>query len=373
MNTLLLPPKSIAQELFDPNITKTGFYLTRPYNGLKSPQSNLSSTCVKPTNEENLNKSTTQENESNASVNNKPIGENDSTDKSNIQTLCDTMKRQIISRAFYGWLAHCRHLRTVRTHLADLVNLKIIRSDDPIDASSGITEQIWESMVSSDGKITNFDEVYRLIYFGGIQHSLRKTVWPYLLGHYNFDSTIEEKSLRDKEMQQMYEMIMSEWLAVEAIVRQRDKEIVAANLAKLSSESNSAEIPLTGPKDPSLSNDVFEEFSESDDSKPSSRKSSTNTNDSHIIKEINKPISAARRQLQRHKQVESQSSQNIIVTNPSVDVLNSIIKTEDNIENADQSISESQHLPINPESNSQCVSPVSSNGGVYTVSFYLFK
>ena len=38
---------------------------------------------------------------------------------------------------------------------------------------------------------------------------------------------------------------MSEWLAVEAIVRQRDKEIMAANLAKLSQESQEGgHIPL---------------------------------------------------------------------------------------------------------------------------------
>ena len=38
---------------------------------------------------------------------------------------------------------------------------------------------------------------------------------------------------------------MSEWLAVEAIVRQRDKEIMAANLAKLSQESQDGHIPLS--------------------------------------------------------------------------------------------------------------------------------
>lgn len=50
---------------------------------------------------------------------------------------------------------------------------------------------------------------------------------------------------------------MSEWLAVEAIVRQREKEIMAANLQKMSSESTDGQIPLVR-KDSSLSNDVFE-------------------------------------------------------------------------------------------------------------------
>jgi hypothetical protein len=34
-------------------------------------------------------------------------------------------------RAFYGWLAHCRHLRTVRTHLGGLAFHDPIVIEDP--------------------------------------------------------------------------------------------------------------------------------------------------------------------------------------------------------------------------------------------------
>ena len=48
--------------------------------------------------------------------------------------------------------------------------------------------------------------------------------------------TSEAREAADVECQDHYERTMSDWLAVEAIVKQRDKEIMAANLVKLSQE-----------------------------------------------------------------------------------------------------------------------------------------
>lgn len=48
----------------------------------------------------------------------------------------------------------------------------------------GLTKEKWESLHNSEGSVTDSAEVYRLAYFGGVQHEIRKDVWPYLLGHY---------------------------------------------------------------------------------------------------------------------------------------------------------------------------------------------
>ena len=80
-------------------------------------------------------------------------------------------------------------------------------------------------------------------------------MWAYLLGHYAFGSTESERKDVDKMTRDNYETTMSEWLAVEAIVRQRDKETMAANLAKLSSESTSGDAPPASIQQ-NLSNDV---------------------------------------------------------------------------------------------------------------------
>jgi len=56
-------------------------------------------------------------------------------------------------------------------------------------------------------------------------------VWPYLLGHYKWNFTLSECSEVDKQTTLSYENKVSHWMAMEAIVRQRDREITAASIA----------------------------------------------------------------------------------------------------------------------------------------------
>ncbi|KAK3514908.1 hypothetical protein QTP70_034958, partial [Hemibagrus guttatus] len=173
-----------------------------------------------------------------------------------LKLLCDNMKYQIISRAFYGWLAYCRHLSTVRTHLSALVNHTIVMPDVPCDASGGLTTHVWNKFLQ-DCSAYDEQELWRLVYFGGIEPSLRKEVWPFLLGHYQFGMSEDERKEVDEQMRACYEKTMSEWLGCEAIVRQREKEQHAMALAKCSSmasmDSNS--VPSAVHRDSSISNE----------------------------------------------------------------------------------------------------------------------
>ncbi|XP_053816795.1 small G protein signaling modulator 2 isoform X5 [Vidua chalybeata] len=142
-------------------------------------------------------------------------------DRTPLKMLCESMKRQIISRAFYGWLAHCRHLSTVRTHLSALVNHSIVPPDRPASAAAGLTKEVW-SKYQKDKKV-------------------------------------------DADIALRYQKVMAEWKACEVIVKQREKESHSATLAKFSSGSSiDSHVQRLIHRDSTISNDVFISVDETD-------------------------------------------------------------------------------------------------------------
>ncbi|XP_066057953.1 small G protein signaling modulator 2 isoform X5 [Chamaea fasciata] len=185
-------------------------------------------------------------------------------DRTPLKMLCESMKRQIISRAFYGWLAHCRHLSTVRTHLSALVNHSIVPPDRPACAAAGLTKEVW-SKYQKDKKNYKELELLRRVYYGGVQHEIRKEVWPFLLGHYKFGMAKKEMDQVDADIALRYQKVMAEWKACEVIVKQREKESHSATLAKFSSGSSiDSHVQRLIHRDSTISNDVFISVDETD-------------------------------------------------------------------------------------------------------------
>ncbi|XP_029142301.1 small G protein signaling modulator 2, partial [Protobothrops mucrosquamatus] len=183
-------------------------------------------------------------------------------DRTPLKLLCESMKRQIVSRAFYGWLAYCRHLSTVRTHLSALVNHSIIPPDKPTSAAEGLTKEVW-SKYQKDKKNYKELELLRRVYYGGVQHEIRKEVWPFLLGHYKFGMSKKEMELVDEDIVRRYQKVMSEWKACEVVVKLREKESQTAT--KFSSGSSiDSHVQRLIHRDSTISNDVFISVDEMD-------------------------------------------------------------------------------------------------------------
>ncbi|XP_058856601.1 small G protein signaling modulator 2-like isoform X2 [Acipenser ruthenus] len=193
-----------------------------------------------------------------------PIGGTCIHDRIPLKMLCQNMKRQIVSRAFYGWLAYCRHLSTVRTHLSALVNRNIVPPGEPCEASGGLSKEVW-SKYQKDCKNYKELELLRLVYYGGVEHEIRKEVWPFLLGHYRFGMTKKEMGQIDEKMAVKYQKVMSEWKACEVIVKQREKESHSTAFSKFSSGSSiDSHVLRLIHRDSTISNEVFMSVDELD-------------------------------------------------------------------------------------------------------------
>ncbi|XP_036264365.1 small G protein signaling modulator 2 isoform X5 [Pipistrellus kuhlii] len=178
-------------------------------------------------------------------------------DRLPLRLLCESMKRQIVSRAFYGWLAYCRHLSTVRTHLSALVHHNIIPPARPPGASGGLTKDVW-SKYQKDEKNYKELELLRQVYYGGVEHEIRKDVWPFLLGHYKFGTSKKEMEQVDAVVAARYQRVLAEWKACEVVVRQREREAHPATLTKFSSGSSiDSHVQRLIHQDSTISNDVF--------------------------------------------------------------------------------------------------------------------
>jgi hypothetical protein len=137
-----------------------------------------------------------------------------------LKVLCDSMKKQILSRAFYGWLTYHRYFKTVSLHLTELIicdnenkesfennnsereegenvvqndsnlisdqNRMKIHPNSYLKTNKKLDEELWaylvEESLNKAGEILesklkkNQRYFYEIIYYNGIESDLRKKV-----------------------------------------------------------------------------------------------------------------------------------------------------------------------------------------------------
>ena len=165
-----------------------------------------------------------------------------------MKLLCDTMKRQIVSRAFYGWLAHCRHLKTIRLHLVDLVHLKVdnedvedeedIQIENEFKDITCLTNELWLQWLNDEKEngvpLKNYEKfLYEFIYQNGINNNeLRAKIWPFLLKHYKFEMNAEERFEKDVETKTNYSNLIPEW-SLMMLIQKLSLEIFLKDLTEI--------------------------------------------------------------------------------------------------------------------------------------------
>lgn len=137
-------------------------------------------------------------------------------------------------------------MKTLRHRLAGLV----VNTDTPLEDTADenadaddLTVEKWAQLLSSDDMTTELDICRRIYRQGGVDSfALRQTLWPMLLRQHAFGSSPEERDETDANARNEYEAVVSQWLSLEVVVRQRDREQMAVSLARAATFEQKATI-----------------------------------------------------------------------------------------------------------------------------------
>uniref|UniRef100_A0A7C9EUL9 TBC1 domain family member 15 n=1 Tax=Opuntia streptacantha TaxID=393608 RepID=A0A7C9EUL9_OPUST len=79
---------------------------------------------------------------------------------------------------------------------------------------SPLTREEWVTFLDSEGRVVDSKTLRKRIFYGGVAHELRKEVWPFLLGYYDYNSTYAEREYLRSVKKQDYEIIKLQWQSI---------------------------------------------------------------------------------------------------------------------------------------------------------------
>jgi len=87
---------------------------------------------------------------------------------------------------------------------------------EPSPRGPPLTRGEWESYFDAEGRINREAEreIRRIIFYGGIEPSLRKEVWKYLVGYYPFGSSYAEREFLLHTKREEYKIYRAQWATI---------------------------------------------------------------------------------------------------------------------------------------------------------------
>ncbi|XP_022749653.1 TBC1 domain family member 17-like isoform X2 [Durio zibethinus] len=72
----------------------------------------------------------------------------------------------------------------------------------------------WATFLDSEGRVIDSKALRKRIFYGGVEHKLRKEVWAVLLGYHTYESTYAEREYQRSIKKAEYETIKNQWQSI---------------------------------------------------------------------------------------------------------------------------------------------------------------
>ncbi|KAK9269360.1 hypothetical protein L1049_001131 [Liquidambar formosana] len=72
----------------------------------------------------------------------------------------------------------------------------------------------WATFLDSEGRVMDSKALRKRIFYGGVEHRLRKEIWAFLLGYHSYDSTYAEREYRGSLKKSEYETVKHQWQSI---------------------------------------------------------------------------------------------------------------------------------------------------------------
>ncbi|CAO1942028.1 unnamed protein product [Urochloa humidicola] len=79
----------------------------------------------------------------------------------------------------------------------------------------------WTAFLDPEGRVMDSKALKKKVFYGGVDHVLRKEVWKFLLGYHEYDSTYAEREYLAAMKRAEYEAIKSQWKSITATQAKR--------------------------------------------------------------------------------------------------------------------------------------------------------